>query len=208
MDRHLRITIWNGGARRLFGHAAEEVLGHQVTLLSPHPGEYRATLGLILHGEQVATHQTLWLRNDGNRLHVSLAVSPIRDRAGQVTGAAVIARQFGQSRSGAAAKGPDWRDQASVKNVLSAVQAIARQTMERERTEAHVTFEKRILALGRAQDLITRDAREAVDLKGVVASGQALFPQSQFRDAPAFAPGLRIAISRPAGNSRTGISVR
>ena len=25
--------------------------------------------------------------------------------------------------------------------------------------------------------LITRDAREAVDLKGVVASGQALFPQ-------------------------------
>ena len=95
-----------------------------------------------------------------------------------------------------------------VKNILSAVQAIARQTMERERTEAHVTFEKRILALGRAQDLITRDAREAVDLKGVVASGQALFPQSQFRDAPAFAPGLRIAISSPAGNSRTGISVR
>lgn len=54
-----------------------------------------------------------------------------------------------------------------VKNILSAVQAIARQTMERERTEAHVTFEKRILALGRAQGLITRDASEGVDLQGL-----------------------------------------
>lgn len=201
VDRHLRITSWNGGARRLFGHAAEEVLGHPVTLLSPHPDEDRATLDLILHGERVATRQTLWLRKDGKRLHVSLAVSPIRDRAGQITGAAVIARDSSASHDlERLQKVLIGEMKHRVKNVLSTVQAIARQTMGSERTEAYVTFEKRILALGRAQDLITRDASEGVDLQGVVASVLAPFPQSQFRfEGPPVRVSSRAAVALALG---------
>lgn len=201
VDRHLRITSWNGGARRLFGHAAEEVLGYPVTLLSPHPDEDRATLDLILHGERVATRQTLWLRKDGKRLHVSLAVSPIRDRAGQITGAAVIARDSSASHDlERLQKVLIGEMKHRVKNVLSTVQAIARQTMGSERTEAYVTFEKRILALGRAQDLITRDASEGVDLQGVVASVLAPFPQSQFRfEGPPVRVSSRAAVALALG---------
>ncbi|WP_374645048.1 sensor histidine kinase [Tabrizicola sp.] len=201
VDRHLRITSWNGGARRLFGHAAEEVLGHPVTLLSPHPDEDRATFDLILHGKRVATRQTLWLRTDGKRLHVSLAVSPIRDRAGQITGAAVIARDSSASHDlERLQKVLIGEMKHRVKNVLSTVQAIARQTMGSERTEAYVTFEKRILALGRAQDLITRDAHEGVELQAVVASVLAPFPQSQFRfEGPPVRVSSRAAVALALG---------
>ena len=180
VDRHLHITSWNGGARRLYGYSADELLGQPVWLLSRRPDEDRAALDRILRGQhQPPGNQVRW-RKDGSAVHVSVAISPLLDPQGQIVGASHIARD------GTASHDVERLHRLlvgemkhRVKNILSTVQAIARQTFGADRTPAYDTFEKRILALGRAQDLITRDASEGVDLHAVIGAVLAPFPQGQ-----------------------------
>ena len=94
------ITTWNHGAERLFGYRAEEVIGKAVTLLIPpdHFDEEAAILGRIKSGEPVAPFQTIRLRKDGSLIHVSLAISPIRDSHGRIIGASKIARDVTEQK--------------------------------------------------------------------------------------------------------------
>jgi len=90
------ITSWNRGAERLFGYAAEEAVGRSVTILIPpdHADEEPAILARIRSGERVEHYETVRVRKDGSRVHISLTVSPIRDSEGRVIGASKIARDI------------------------------------------------------------------------------------------------------------------
>ncbi len=87
------ILTWNRGAERMYGHTAAEAVGRPVCLLVPpeRAGEVPAILGQLRRGEHVENHETVRLRKDGTRVEVSLNISPMRDAAGRVTGASVIA---------------------------------------------------------------------------------------------------------------------
>lgn len=201
VDRHLRITSWNGGARRLFGYRADEVLGQPVALLSPQPEEDWANLDRLLRGQRIPPYQTVRLHKDGKRLHVSLAIAPLLDPLGEVVGAAFVARDGTDSHAVEHLHRLLIGEMKHrVKNILSTVQAIARQTLGSERTPAYVTFEKRILALGRAQDLITRDADEGVELQALVAAVLAPFSQVQVQiDGPPMRFSSRAAVALTLG---------
>ncbi len=99
-DLQGNITSWNKGAERLYGYAAEEVIGKHVSLL--HPVDQRDELPILLEhlgrGERIAPYQTVRVRKDGSRVNVSLSVSPIKDREGRVIGAAKIARDIGPQK--------------------------------------------------------------------------------------------------------------
>ncbi|MER3462640.1 MAG: hypothetical protein C4342_06575 [Armatimonadota bacterium] len=88
------ITSWNKGAEAMYGYTAEEVVGKPVMLITPPhlAAEEEEILARVRRGEEVANYETLRRRKDGLDLHVSLTVSPIRDRAGRVVGASSIAR--------------------------------------------------------------------------------------------------------------------
>ncbi|RIH87845.1 Phytochrome-like protein cph1 [Calidithermus terrae] len=90
------ITSWNKGAEAMYGYTAEEVVGKPVTvIIPPHlAAEEEEILARVRRGERVAEYETLRRRKDGFDLHVSLTVSPIRDRAGRVVGASSIARDI------------------------------------------------------------------------------------------------------------------
>jgi PAS domain S-box-containing protein len=88
------ITSWNKSAERLFGYTAEEIIGQPVTLIIPpelHDDEPRI-LGKIRLGERIEHFQTVRVHKNGQRIDVSLTVSPIRDDQGKVVGAAKIVR--------------------------------------------------------------------------------------------------------------------
>jgi PAS domain S-box-containing protein len=88
------ITSWNKSAERLFGYTAEEIIGQPVTLIIPpelHDDEPRI-LGKIRVGERIEHFQTVRVHKNGQRIDVSLTVSPIRDDQGKVVGAAKIVR--------------------------------------------------------------------------------------------------------------------
>jgi PAS domain S-box-containing protein len=90
------IQTWNPGAARLFGYAAEEVLGRPVTILIPpeqHDEEPRI-VERLKRGERIEHYETVRVRKDGGRVPVSLSVSPLRDSTGRVVGAAKILRDI------------------------------------------------------------------------------------------------------------------
>jgi PAS domain S-box-containing protein len=88
------ITSWNRGAERLYGYTAEEAVGHPVSILLPpeRTDELERMLERISAGEQVKRYETVRVRRDGTRIHVSLTVSPITNALGRIIGASSIAR--------------------------------------------------------------------------------------------------------------------
>jgi len=90
------ITSWNPAAERIYGYSASEMIGKSVSLLVPpqRPDELQHILERILRGERVDHVETVRMRKDGQRIHVSLTVSPIKDATGQIIGASTIARDI------------------------------------------------------------------------------------------------------------------
>jgi PAS domain S-box-containing protein len=90
------ITEWNPGAERLFGYAADEVVGKPITILIPPDrlGEEPEILARIRAGERVEHFDTVRRRKDGSLIDIGLSISPIRNGAGEVVGASKIARDI------------------------------------------------------------------------------------------------------------------
>jgi PAS domain S-box-containing protein len=88
------ITSWNAGAERLYGYTAEEAVGRPVSMLTPpeRAGEPEAIAARVAAGERIGHFETVRVRKDGERVDVSLTVSPIRSEDGAVIGASTIAR--------------------------------------------------------------------------------------------------------------------
>jgi PAS domain S-box-containing protein len=90
------ITSWNRGAERLFGHTAAEAVGRSITLIIPpeRHGEEPAILARLRRGERIEHFETVRVAKDGQRLDISLTISPVRDREGRIIGASKIARDI------------------------------------------------------------------------------------------------------------------
>jgi len=94
------ITSWNHGASRLFGYAADEVIGKPITILIPDErhDEEPTILSRIRRGERIDHYETVRRRKDGSRVDISLTVSPVRDPEGEIIGASKIARDIAERR--------------------------------------------------------------------------------------------------------------
>jgi PAS domain S-box-containing protein len=90
------ILNWNTGAERLYGYAAAEIIGQPASLLAPpEQQEERARiLERLRRGERVENYETVRRKKDGMRVEVSLTISPVKNAAGQIIGAAAIARDI------------------------------------------------------------------------------------------------------------------
>jgi PAS domain S-box-containing protein len=94
------VTSWNPAAEKLFGYAADEMVGGHISILAA-PGrenEMPAILERIRRGEKVDHYETVRRRKDGRLVNISLTVSPIRDEAGQIIGASKIARDITENK--------------------------------------------------------------------------------------------------------------
>lgn len=94
------IVSWNKGAERLFGYTADEIIGKPVAVLIPADryDEEPHILSRIRAGEAIDHYETVRRRKDGGLIEISLSVSPIRNRHGQIVGAAKIARDITERR--------------------------------------------------------------------------------------------------------------
>jgi PAS domain S-box-containing protein len=94
------ITSWNRAAERMFGYSAEEIIGRPITTIIPpelHDDEIRI-LETIGRGERIDHFETVRITKSGERIDVSLTISPLRDETGKVIGAAKIARDITQHK--------------------------------------------------------------------------------------------------------------
>jgi len=62
------ITSWNGGAERIFGYLAEEIIGKPIMILIPPylQKEEEAIMERVRRGQRVEHYQTIRLRKDGS----------------------------------------------------------------------------------------------------------------------------------------------
>src|SRR5580704_6499149 len=90
------ITSWNKSAERLFGYAAEEAVGQNITLIIPpeRRDEERTIIEQLTRRERVDHFETVRMRKDGSLIDVSLTVSPMKDTSGRVVGASKLARDI------------------------------------------------------------------------------------------------------------------
>lgn len=95
LDRHSIVVGWNKGAERLFGYAAEEVLGNHPPLIPL--DDYPETAGLwkrvLDNGESFTQIENRQRHKDGRWLDTLVSLSPWRER-GEIVGAIGIQRDI------------------------------------------------------------------------------------------------------------------
>ena len=90
------IQTWNAGAERVFGYPPDQAVGRHVSLIIPPDriAEEDRIIASLTAGKRVEHFETERVRAGGERIHVSLTISPIKDEDGNVIGASKIARDI------------------------------------------------------------------------------------------------------------------
>lgn len=90
------ITSWNKGAEQIFGYTKEEVIGKHINLLIPSERvcEEDMILNRIREGNKTTHFETIRLTKSGKEIPISLTVSPVKDKGGQIMGISKIARNI------------------------------------------------------------------------------------------------------------------
>jgi PAS domain S-box-containing protein len=88
------VTSWNAAAQRVLGYSAAEIIGMPITTVIPpelHNDEAEI-LRKIQAGERIEHFETVRVTKSGERIDVSLTISPVRGPEGKIIGAAKFLR--------------------------------------------------------------------------------------------------------------------
>jgi PAS domain S-box-containing protein len=169
------ILSWNAAAAALYGYARQEALGRDVSLLIPPdlPDELSHILERIKSGERIAHYDSVRLRKNGERVDVSITISPIKNSTGDVIGASTIARDITQRKRAEEALARQARElarsnaeleqfayvashdlQEPLRMVMSYIQLLANEYGERLEGDAKEYMDFAVEGASRAQELI------------------------------------------------------
>jgi PAS domain S-box-containing protein len=165
------INSWNKGAERLFGYAAEEMIGKSITILIPpdRHNEEPAILERIKRGERVNHYETVRIRKDGSLIDIALSVSPIKDVEGRIVGASKIARDNTEKKKAEEVQRLLLAElQHRVKNTLATVQAIAALTLHGAPADERAKFIARLRALASAHDVLAQENWERASVRTIL----------------------------------------
>ena len=90
------ITSWNNAATRMFGYPETEAIGRHITLIIPSNRIQEETMIIekIRKGEKIDHFETVRVAKDGKEINLSLTVSPVKNKKGEIIGASKIARDI------------------------------------------------------------------------------------------------------------------
>jgi len=97
------ITSWNTGAQRIFGFSEAEAVGRSISMIIPPElqDEESTILETIRSGGRIEHYETTRTNKQGERIFVSLTVSPVKDLTGRIVGASKIARDITERKRAA-----------------------------------------------------------------------------------------------------------
>jgi PAS domain S-box-containing protein len=185
------VTSWNDSAARILGYSEAEMLNQSIRRIIPNErqAEEDRILSAVVSGEVIANFETERIRKDGALIDVSVTVSPVRDSAGRVIGASKIVRDITDKRQ----TQQQLRDLLAEvnhrsKNLLSLVQAIARQMTRQGKQLDLNRFLERLQAIASNQDLLIQNDWRFILLDDLVRAQLRAFGD---------AIGTRITIAGP-----------
>ncbi len=118
------ITNWNKGAERIFGYAAADVVGQNITILIPPDRleEEQEILARLQRGQRIEPFETIRQTRDGQQIHVFLTISPITDAEGRVVGVSKTARDITKrKRAEEALRESNARNTAILESAIDAI---------------------------------------------------------------------------------------
>ena len=184
------ITSWNRGAERIFGYFAEEVVGKSITILLPpdRSSEEPAILNRVRCGERVDHYETVRQRKDGSLIDISLSVSAIKNKDGEIVGTSKISRDITERKRSEAqivilAREAEHRAKNMLANVLATVHLSRSDTIDGLKQ----VIEGRIQALANAHTLVVKSGWTGAELRSIVM--QELSPYCQDGDGHAHIEG-------------------
>jgi PAS domain S-box-containing protein len=168
------IVSWSAGAERTFGFAAAEVKGRRMrdVLVPPdRAGEEDWILARLALGERVDQLETVRLHKDGRPVDVSVTICPIRDAAGGVGGASVIARDISEHKRLESAE----RERSALKQAVAAMEQVLvvvghelRTPLAGIRITSELLLDEGVRQSEQCAPLLDSINREAVRMSGTV----------------------------------------
>jgi PAS domain S-box-containing protein len=165
------ITSWNNGAARLFGYAAEEIIGKPGRVLIPSERQHEEDLIIerVSRGERIEHYETIRLCKAGRSIEISITVSPIRDAQGKIIGASKIARDISERKRSDAQVAILAREaEHRAKNMLATVQATVRLSRSDTPEGLKQAIEGRIQALANVHTLFVQSRWTGAGLHSLV----------------------------------------
>jgi PAS domain S-box-containing protein len=94
------VSSWNKAAERIFGFTASEMIGQSILAIIPleRRDEEDLVLSTIRRGASIKHFETVRVCKNGRPLHVSITVSPIYDKYGNIVGASKILRDISERK--------------------------------------------------------------------------------------------------------------
>lgn len=167
------ITSWNAGAEAIFGYTAKEAVGKPFSFLlsKDQYDDMSHILAALKDGKEIGHFEIERTTKAGNKIDVSMNVSPVKDDDGTIISASTIAREFTERKIAEDHKNLliaelDHR----IKNTLSIVTSLISQTLKNS-TSPEIfakTIEGRIQALSRVHRLLTQNSWDRAELGSVI----------------------------------------
>lgn len=92
------ITSWNHSAQKMFGFTDAEAIGRHISLIIPPERiqEETVIINNIRGGNRIDHFDTVRVSKSGQKINISLTVSPVKNKSGKIIGASKIARDVTQ----------------------------------------------------------------------------------------------------------------
>lgn len=122
------VTSWNASATRILGYEESEIIGKSILEIIPSElhSEEAEIMDSVLRGERSETFDTERLCKDGERVTLSVTVSPLCDHLGRIVGASQFARVVKNRKRVAELHKLLFKDlDHRVKNTLMIMQSLA-----------------------------------------------------------------------------------
>ncbi|PYN29801.1 MAG: hypothetical protein DME01_29160 [Candidatus Rokuibacteriota bacterium] len=163
------ITSWNAGAERLYGYMAREVFGRWPIGITIPENELPKIVKRVGRGQRVNHYETVGVRKNGQRINVSLTVSPIRDAEGKIVGASSIARDITHRKEAEAAilerdtlryvASLDAAAAHEINNPLAVIMGYAQLLADKVDAHGRGQIDEILEALSRIQEIVRRMKR-------------------------------------------------
>ncbi|MBD0271491.1 MAG: PAS domain S-box protein, partial [Acetobacteraceae bacterium] len=203
IDERGNIQSFNNSAEGIFGYAAEEAVGRNVSVLmgAQHSGRHDGYLAAYLRtGERKIIgvgREVEGRRKDGSPVPLDLSIAEWRDGGGVrfFTGILrdISARKAGEARRALLAREVDHR----AKNALAVVQSVLRLTPADDPRAYAAAVGARVSALARAHSLLAEGGWSGADLRAV----------AERELAPYAAPRRGDTVADPASPERPPVSL-
>ncbi len=167
------VLSWNPGAEKMFGYAADEIVGKSERILFTKDAdrEFEQKYEQLRHGEHVLLRDAVRQRKDGSLVDVAINAGPMRRPDGRVIGYSAVLRDVTERKRVEKHLRVVMRELSHrTKNLLAVIMAMVRQTARASNDVGVMQSEliQRLQSMSASHDLLVAEDWAGASVEGLV----------------------------------------